>query len=86
MISLRGPGRAVRLATILSQRLDDLQEREFDEWVRRRLTGWSAAEIGEFDRWLLDESHFEFVTSVRRAWLQRRLEEGVNRGSEEPAA
>ena len=86
MISLRGSGPPVRLAEVLSQALDDLEERAFDDWVRRRLEGWSAAEIGEFDRWLLDESHFEFVTSVRRAWLQRRLEEGVNRGSEEPAA
>jgi hypothetical protein len=55
--------------------LDEGREREFDEWVRRRLSGWSAAEIREFDRWLLDESHFEFVTSVRRAWMRRVLEE-----------
>ena len=66
--------------------LDEEREREFDEWVRRRLADWSAAEIREFDRWLLDESHFEFVTSVRRAWLKKRLEDGGDRGSEEPAA
>jgi hypothetical protein len=66
--------------------LDEEREREFDEWVRRRLSGWSAAQIREFDRWLLDESHFEFVTSVRRAWMRRRLEDGGDRGSEEPAA
>jgi hypothetical protein len=79
----------------VSQKLDDLnehaaldeeRERDFDEWVRKRLAGWSEGEIREFDRWLLDESHFEFVTSVRRAWMRKRLEDGRNRGSQEPAA
>jgi hypothetical protein len=66
--------------------LDEERERDFDEWVRRRLSGLSEAEIRQFDRWLLDESHFEFVTSVRRAWMRRRLEDGGSWGSEEPAA
>jgi hypothetical protein len=51
------------------------REREFDEWVRGRLAGWSAAEIRSLDDWLIDESHFEFVASVRRAWMWRTLEE-----------
>jgi hypothetical protein len=66
--------------------LTEERERDFDEWVHRRLAGWSQAEIREFDRWLLDESHFEFITSVRRAWMRRRLEQGGDGGSEESAA
>jgi hypothetical protein len=67
----------------VSQKLDRLdeaalteeREREFDDWVRRRLSSWSTDEIRAFDRWLLDESQFEFVTSVRRAWMRKSLEE-----------
>jgi hypothetical protein len=69
----------------MSQKLDGVElevsamseerAREFDEWVRRRLAGWSTGEIAAFDRWLMDESHFEFVASVRRAWMHRRLAE-----------
>jgi hypothetical protein len=58
-------------------------EREFEEWVERRLSDWSVAEIRELDRWLLDESQFEFVTAVRRAWMRKSLEE---LDPEEPAA
>jgi hypothetical protein len=79
----------------VSQKLDRLDEhaaltedheREFDEWVRRRLSAWSTDEIRAFDRWLLVESHFEFVPSVRRAWMQRSNDEAGRRGSDEPAA
>ena len=59
----------------MSQKLTEVREREFDDWVRRRLSDWSTEEIRAFDRWLLDESEFEFVTSVRRAWMRKSLEE-----------
>lgn len=59
----------------MSQKLTEKREREFDDWVRRRLSDWSTEELRAFDRWLLDESQFEFVTSVRRAWMRKSLEE-----------
>lgn len=59
----------------MSQKLTEVREREFDDWVRRRLSDWSTEEIRALDRWLLDESEFEFVTSVRRAWMRKSLEE-----------
>jgi hypothetical protein len=61
-------------------------EREFDDWVRRRLSEWSSTEIRAFDRWLLEESHFEFVRAVRAAGMRRALEEPYVVDSEEPAA
>ena len=69
----------------MSQTVGEEREREFDEWVQRRLSAWSAAEIRELDRWLLDESHFEFVAAVRRAWMQKSLEE-LRFDPAEPAA
>jgi hypothetical protein len=69
-------------ATVLTED----RERDFDEWVRRRLSNWSTDEVRALDRWLVEESHFEFVTSVRRAWMWKSLEEAGRRGSEEPAA
>lgn len=62
----------------LSQRIDLLtpeSERAFDEWVRKRLGDWSVADIRAFDTYLLEESHFEFVAAVRRAWMRKSLEE-----------
>jgi hypothetical protein len=68
----------------VSQKLDRLEEdaapaeereREFDDWVRGRLSDWSTDEIRALDRWLLEESQFEFVASVRRAWMRKSLEE-----------
>ena len=56
--------------------MSEERERDFEEWVSRRLSGWSAAEISAFDRWLLDESEFELIPAVR-ATLKLR---------EEPAA
>jgi hypothetical protein len=61
-------------------------EREFDDWVRRRLSEWTSTEIRALDRWLLEESHFEFVGAVRAAWMRRALEEPCAFDSEEPAA
>jgi len=55
--------------------LTEEREREFDDWVRGRLSDWSTDEIRALDRWLLEESQFEFVTSVRRAWMRKSLEE-----------
>jgi hypothetical protein len=47
------------------------RERDFEEWVGRRLSDLSIAEIRAFDRWLLAESLFEFIPAVR-ATLRRR--------------
>ena len=73
----------------MPQHIDGLeleQERDFDEWVRGRLADWTASEIRELDHWLLSESQFEFVASVRRAWMRRSLDELDGPGSEGPAA
>jgi hypothetical protein len=66
--------------------LSDEREREFEQWVRGRLSKWSIADIRAFDRWLLDESHFELIPAVRGAWMRRSLEELDRVDSEEPAA
>jgi hypothetical protein len=50
------------------------RERDFDEWVRRRLSGWQTAQILAFEHWLLDEGQFEFVPAAHEAW-RRRCEE-----------
>jgi hypothetical protein len=62
------------------------REREFQRWVRDRLSTWTSDEIRAFDRWLLAESHFEFIPAVRAAWTRRRLEELDLAASPEPAA
>lgn len=49
---------------------------DYDEWVARRLADWSVLEIQAFERWLLHESHFEFIPSVRTAWSQRAATSG----------
>jgi hypothetical protein len=49
-------------------------ERDFDAWVRRRLTDWQTAQILAFEHWLLDEGHFEFVPAVHEAWRERSVE------------
>lgn len=51
--------------------MSEEQAHQFDEWVRDRLAGWSTAEIRALDRWLVHESHFEFVAPVRQAWMER---------------
>lgn len=66
--------------------LSEEREREFEQWVRGRLSEWSIADIRTFDRWLLDESHSEFIPAVRGAWMRRSLEELDRFDSEEPAA
>ena len=53
---------------------------DYDEWVARRLEAWSVTEIQGLERWLLHESHFEFIPAVRAAWTQKAVV------SEEPAA
>lgn len=82
----------------MSQEPDDLElgpgpapltaerERDFEAWVRRRLSEWSSTEIRAFDHWLLDEMNLEFVPAVRAAWRQKRLEEWDPLDSTEPAA
>lgn len=61
----------------VSQQPDDLEvesgplsaerERDFEAWVRGRLSEWTYAEIHALDRWLLDEARFEFIPAVRAA-------------------
>ncbi len=60
--------------------LSDDRTRDYDDWVARRLEPWSVAEIQALERWLLHESHFEFIPAVRAAWSQRAV------ASEESAA
>jgi hypothetical protein len=62
-----------------------VREPRFELWVRGRLSSWSSAEIQAFDRWLLDESLYEFVPAVRAALSHRRLEESAHSGREERA-
>lgn len=50
------------------------RDRDYDQWVRERLSGWPSAKIREFERWLLDEEQFEFVPAVREARRQRSAE------------
>jgi hypothetical protein len=79
----------------VSRKTDDLEvdsgplsaerERDFEAWVRDRLSEWTYAEIRAFDGWLLDEAHFEFVPAVRAAWKRKRLED-AGLDPEEPAA
>ena len=66
----------------MSVALSEDRARAFVEWVARRLSGWSPAEIRAFDEWLLAESHFEFIPAVRAA-LQERV---ARRSGQEPAA
>jgi hypothetical protein len=57
------------------------RERDFEEWVGRRLSDWSIAEIRAFDRWLLAESLFEFIPAVRATLRRRGAEAAARRGS-----
>ena len=66
----------------MSVALSEDRARAFDEWVARRLSGWSSAEVRALDEWLLAESHFEFIPAVRAA-LQERVS---RRSDQEPAA
>ncbi len=66
----------------MSVALSEDRARAFDEWVTRRLSGWSAAELRALDEWLLAEAHFEFIPAVRAA-LRERL---ARVPDQEPAA
>jgi hypothetical protein len=66
--------------------LVDERTREFDEWVSRRLAGWTPSEIHAFERWLLDECLFEFIPAVRLSWRQRSVEDRAPWPPEESAA
>lgn len=66
----------------MSTALSEDRARAFDEWVARRLSGWSLAEIRVFDEWLLAESLFEFIPAVRAAVQERVAREP----DQEPAA
>jgi hypothetical protein len=59
-----------------SYALSGERARDYDEWVARRLAGWSVLEIQALERWLLHESHFEFIPAVRTAWSQRAASSG----------
>lgn len=63
----------------MPQKIDNLgpessspsSERDFDAWVRGRLSDWQTVQILAFEHWLLDEGHFEFVPAVHETWRQR---------------
>jgi hypothetical protein len=50
------------------------RERDFNRWVRERLSDWPMADVLAFERWLLEEQHFEFVPAVHEAWLRKGAE------------
>jgi hypothetical protein len=76
------------------QEIDDLgvesyatrADPDFDAWVRRRLAGWTTAEIRAFEHWLFEDSRFEFIPAVHKAWRRKGLEESDSFDSREPAA
>jgi hypothetical protein len=47
------------------------RDREFELWVRERLSDWTTQRILEFERWLLEGGCFEFVLAVREAVRHR---------------
>jgi hypothetical protein len=54
-------------------------ERNFDEWVRRRLAYWPTPQIADFERWLRERELVEFLPAVREASRHRGVElEHVN--------
>ena len=55
----------------IAVRRGDVRRRDFDDWVRRRLSDWPSAWILQFERWLIEEGEIEFVRAVRAA-LQHR--------------
>jgi hypothetical protein len=56
------------------------RDREFDLWVRERLSDWPTQRILELERWLLEDCRFEFVAAVHEAWRDR-----IETGSSEPS-
>ncbi len=50
------------------------RERDFQPWVAHRLAGWPTSRILDFERWLLDEGHLEFLPAVRDALWERTVE------------
>jgi hypothetical protein len=56
-----------------------MSERDFDDWVGRRLAYWPMSQILDFERWLRERDLDEFVPAVREAAKQRAVEaEHVN--------
>jgi hypothetical protein len=53
--------------------LSDERTHDYNDWVARRLQGWSVAELQALEHWLLHESHFEFIPAVRAAWSERAV-------------
>ena len=54
-------------------------ERNFDEWVRRRLAYWPTPQIVDFEHWLRERELVEFLPAVREASRHRGVElEHVN--------
>jgi hypothetical protein len=50
------------------------KERDFQLLVAHRLAGWPTSRILDFERWLLDEGHLEFLPAVRDALWERTVE------------
>lgn len=49
-------------------------ERDFEQWVRRRLADWPAPQILDFERWLRERDLIEFVPAVHEASRRRGSE------------
>jgi hypothetical protein len=49
------------------------EELQFRLWVAQRLADWPTARILDFERWLLEEGHTEFLPAVRDVLWERSL-------------
>lgn len=49
-------------------------ERDFEEWVRRRLADWPTPQIRDFEHWLLERGLTDFVPAVQEASRHRSRE------------
>lgn len=51
-----------------------MRERDFDEWVYRRLADWPTTQILDFERWLRERDLVEFLPAVHETARQRGVE------------
>ena len=51
-----------------------MSERDFDEWVRRRLADWPTPQILDFEGWLRERDLVEFLPAVHEAARNRGVE------------
>jgi hypothetical protein len=49
-------------------------EREFEQWVRRRLAQWPTMRIVQFEAWLREREAYEFVPAVHETLRRRGID------------